>query len=369
MVIADLLGFDPDAHDDLLRWSDDLMRATTARPDARAGPGRVRGHDWPSASSSSASSPSAGPSPRDDLITKLCQAEVDGDGLDDESIVNETLLILIGGDETTRHVMSGGMLALLERPDQLAALTADPERLPVAVEELLRWVSPIKNMSRTVTQDVELRGQRAARRRPGDALLPVGQPRRGRLRRTRTGSTSGATPTRTWPSASAPTSASARRWPGWSSGSCSARCWPASPTSRLADAADLGIPCLQLRQRSRVDAGPLHPALRCLTVSGAAERACAACVELGAWVAGPGAGGILADWGADVVKIEPPEGDPAATSATCSAATCRSTRSSSWTTGASGPSPSTSRPSAASTSRTTWWPGPTSSSPTCGRRR
>ena len=60
--------------------------------------------------------------PRDDLITKLCQAEVDGHRLDDESIVNETLLILIGGDETTRHVLSGGMLALLERPDQLAVL-------------------------------------------------------------------------------------------------------------------------------------------------------------------------------------------------------------------------------------------------------
>ena len=50
--------------------------------------------------------------PCDDLISKLCQAEIDGARLDDESIVNEALLILIGGDETTRHVISGGMLAL-----------------------------------------------------------------------------------------------------------------------------------------------------------------------------------------------------------------------------------------------------------------
>ena len=93
----------------------------------------------------------------------MCQAEIDGPGLDDESIVNEALLILIGGDETTRHVISGGMAALLERPDALAELAADPELFPVAVEELLRWVSPVKNMARTVTRDVELRGQRLRR--------------------------------------------------------------------------------------------------------------------------------------------------------------------------------------------------------------
>jgi cytochrome P450 family 142 subfamily A polypeptide 1 len=88
--------------------------------------------------------------------------------LDDESIVNEALLILIGGDETTRHVISGGMAALLERPDALAELAASPELLPVAVEELLRWVSPVKNMARTVTRDVELRGQRL---RQGDQVM------------------------------------------------------------------------------------------------------------------------------------------------------------------------------------------------------
>ena len=107
-------------------------------------------------------------------------------GLDDESIVNEALLILIGGDETTRHVISGGMLALLDQPAQLAELAADIQTLfPVAVEELLRWVSPIKNMARTVTRDVEVRGQRAARRRPGHAVLSLGQPGRGGLQRRR----------------------------------------------------------------------------------------------------------------------------------------------------------------------------------------
>ena len=72
----------------------------------------------------------------------------------------ETLLILIGGDETTRHVLSGGMYQLLLHPEQRAALAADPAKIPVAVEEMLRWVSPIQNMARTAARDVELRGQK-----------------------------------------------------------------------------------------------------------------------------------------------------------------------------------------------------------------
>jgi cytochrome P450 family 142 subfamily A polypeptide 1 len=97
--------------------------------------------------------------PSDDLVSILCYSDVDGERLDDDSIVNETLLILIGGDETTRHVISRGMLALLEHPDQQAILVDDPRKIEVGVEELLRYVSPILNMARTVTGDVEIAGQ------------------------------------------------------------------------------------------------------------------------------------------------------------------------------------------------------------------
>src|SRR5262249_2698174 len=76
-----------------------------------------------------------------------------------DEIVHESLLILVGGDETTRHVISEGMYQLLLHPDQWAALGADRSLLDTAVEELLRWVSPIKNMARTVTRHVELEGQ------------------------------------------------------------------------------------------------------------------------------------------------------------------------------------------------------------------
>jgi cytochrome P450 family 142 subfamily A polypeptide 1 len=167
MVIADLLGFDIDAHEDLLRWSDDLMRATTLDPSpaqARAGfEAMLAFREFQLGVIADRRV-----APRDDLVSKLCQAEIDGERLDDESIVNEALLILIGGDETTRHVLSGGTLALLERPGQLTDLQAEPGLLPVAVEELLRWVSPVKNMARTATRDAEVRGQQL---RQGDQLM------------------------------------------------------------------------------------------------------------------------------------------------------------------------------------------------------
>ena len=102
--------------------------------------------------------------PQADLVSILCHAEIDGERLDDESLVQETLLILIGGDETTRHVISGGMLALIENPDQrgLARRRSGADR--DGVEELLRWVSPIKNMSRTVMHDIDFAVSTSARR-------------------------------------------------------------------------------------------------------------------------------------------------------------------------------------------------------------
>ncbi|MET0826803.1 MAG: cytochrome P450 [Acidimicrobiales bacterium] len=158
LVIADLLGFEEEHYDDLLAWSDDLIRATTLDPPrevADAGLKAMLGFRELQLGVIA----DRRADPRDDLISILCAAEIEGDRLDDESIVQETLLLLIGGDETSRHVITGGLLALLEHPDQRAALVDDLDQLPVAVEELLRWVSPIKNMARTVTMDLELRGQ------------------------------------------------------------------------------------------------------------------------------------------------------------------------------------------------------------------
>jgi cytochrome P450 family 142 subfamily A polypeptide 1 len=159
LLIADMLGFPPESYDDLLRWSDDLIRATTSEPDpelaAKAAEASLGFREFQlGVIADRRSKP-----PQDDLVSILCHSEIDGHRLDDESVVQETLLILIGGDETTRHVISTGMLTLMEHPEQQAMLVESPEALTVGVEELLRWVTPIKNMSRTAVRDVEVRGQ------------------------------------------------------------------------------------------------------------------------------------------------------------------------------------------------------------------
>jgi cytochrome P450 len=72
---------------------------------------------------------------------------------------NYFLLLVVAGNETTRHTISHSMLALIEHPEQLAKLQEDPSLIPVAVEEFLRWASPVYHFRRTATRDVELGGK------------------------------------------------------------------------------------------------------------------------------------------------------------------------------------------------------------------
>ena len=213
IMIGDALGVAPEDRDDLLRWSDDMvsalsgsssseeaiMKAATAFAEYSAYGERVIAERRANPGTT-------------DLMGILVDAEVDGDQLDDLELIHESLLILVGGDETTRHVISGGMKELITHPDERDALVADPALLPSAVEEMLRWVSPIRNMARTVTTDVELGGQPLARAR--SCCCSTRRPTATRRSSTTpSASTSAARPTITWPSASAPTSASARRSP------------------------------------------------------------------------------------------------------------------------------------------------------------
>jgi len=96
--------------------------------------------------------------PGDDLVSKFMHGGGEGESLDDAHVVGNALLLLVGGNETTRNVIAGGFEALIRRPDQLAWAVASPENLAVAIEEMLRWVSPINQMNRTTTHDVEVRG-------------------------------------------------------------------------------------------------------------------------------------------------------------------------------------------------------------------
>lgn len=104
----------------------------------------------------------------EDLVSLIVNAEWEGERLSDLDIMFETMLVLVGGDETTRHVISGGVAALVQNPDQLALLRDDPSLLPSAVEEMLRWATPVRNMNRTATRDIEIDGRQI---REGDRVL------------------------------------------------------------------------------------------------------------------------------------------------------------------------------------------------------
>jgi cytochrome P450 family 142 subfamily A polypeptide 1 len=167
IMIGDMLGVEPADRERLLRWSDDLMNALSSSATPQAALAAATAFMEYRAYNEKVVADRR-QHPRDDLISVLVHAEVDGERLDDEALLQESLLILIGGDETTRHVISGGMQQLLLHPEQRRALAREPARLGLAIEEMLRWVSPIQNMSRTLSRDVELRGQPL---RKGDRLL------------------------------------------------------------------------------------------------------------------------------------------------------------------------------------------------------
>ncbi|BAX93929.1 cytochrome P450 [Mycobacterium shigaense] len=106
--------------------------------------------------------------PRDDLLSVLADAEIDEHRLTDEDLLNFAFLLLVAGNETTRNLIALGTLALTAHPDQRRLLVEDRTRIPLAVEEMLRWTSPVTHMARTATADVEIRGHRI---RAGESVV------------------------------------------------------------------------------------------------------------------------------------------------------------------------------------------------------
>lgn len=107
---------------------------------------------------------------RDDLISAFITAEVDGDRLTDEEIVANTIVTMVGGQETTTNLIGNGILSLLRNPDQLEKLRADYSLIPSAVEELLRYEAPSQHTARLAPNDVELGGKLIHKR---DAVIAV----------------------------------------------------------------------------------------------------------------------------------------------------------------------------------------------------
>jgi len=105
--------------------------------------------------------------PGDDLVSELLDARIDGAPLTSRQLLSYCELLVEAGNETTRNAISGGLLAFSENRDEWERLRRHPELLSTAVEEILRWVTPITHFTRTATADCELRGERI---RAGDEV-------------------------------------------------------------------------------------------------------------------------------------------------------------------------------------------------------
>lgn len=156
-VIGDMLGVLPEDRALLLEWSDDLVTGLSSHIDELTAQKVMEAFAGYTAFTMDIIAKRR-TEPTEDLFSILVNAEVEGQRMSDDEIVMETLLILIGGDETTRHTLSGGTEQLLRHRDQWEALVADEAKLPSAIEEMLRWTSPVKNMCRTLMADTEFHG-------------------------------------------------------------------------------------------------------------------------------------------------------------------------------------------------------------------
>jgi len=156
-VIGDMLGVVPEEREMLLDWSDELVSGLSSHLDESSIQKLMETFAAYTAFTMDVIKDRRA-NPTDDLFSVFINSEVEGQRLSDDEIVMETLLILIGGDETTRHTLSGGTEQLMRNRDQWDRLVADPSLMPGAIEEMLRWTSPIKNMCRTLTADTVFYG-------------------------------------------------------------------------------------------------------------------------------------------------------------------------------------------------------------------
>ena len=162
-MIAELLGAPPDDWEKFRRWSDACTG--NADPEIELDSFVAIGELFEYFQQLIAARRAE---PRNDMLSVLTTAEVDGDKLTDEDLLNFAFLLLVAGNETTRNLIALGTLALIEHPDECSRLVADPTLIPSAVEEMLRWTSPVTHMARAATRDVEIRGQRI---REGDMVV------------------------------------------------------------------------------------------------------------------------------------------------------------------------------------------------------
>jgi cholest-4-en-3-one 26-monooxygenase len=167
-VLISILGLPHEDIPTLIEWTSELAAATDSeyRPDPVKYPSDVDTRLLPFGSPAALQIFEYGHrigderrrEPADDLVSRLVHAEVDGERLDDTEYSNFFELFIFAGNETTRTGISQGMLALIENPDQFDRLVEDPSLVPIAVDEVLRYATPVIYFRRTATEDTEIRG-------------------------------------------------------------------------------------------------------------------------------------------------------------------------------------------------------------------
>jgi cholest-4-en-3-one 26-monooxygenase len=165
IIIADLMGIPQDDRSKVFDWSNRLIgfddpEFQTSLEDGKLAAGEL----WMYANGLATQRREK---PELDLTSLLVQASVDGEKLSEMEFEAFFLMLAVAGNETTRNAISGGMLALTQHPEQRQRLLDDPSMIPSAIEEILRWVTPVIHFRRTLTRDVELRGQQL---REGDKV-------------------------------------------------------------------------------------------------------------------------------------------------------------------------------------------------------
>jgi cytochrome P450 len=162
LVIGDMLGIPRAERARFRRWSDAVIDAATERtPENMQQSADLIGYF-------SSVVAERRERPGDDVISTLVHSRIDGEALEEFDLLMFCMTLLVAGNETTRNLLSHGMLALVTHPEQRELLTREPALLPRGVEEMLRWGSPIGSFMRTATCDTTLRGRRI---REGDRVL------------------------------------------------------------------------------------------------------------------------------------------------------------------------------------------------------
>jgi cytochrome P450 len=158
LVLADMLGMPREDRSLIYQWSNTVV----GFDDPDFGGGSVEAYNRTFAEGfeyARKMAASRRAQPTDDLVSFLVTGEIDGRHLTDSEFCHLWMLLVIGGNESTRHLLSGSLQALTEWPEQRNRLAAGEAPVPAAVEEFLRWVSPIMQFRRTAVQDTELNGQ------------------------------------------------------------------------------------------------------------------------------------------------------------------------------------------------------------------